>query len=131
MCAYALRCETSIDDFLPSSKRSHNDSISKCFFQAPLLLLLVVMTHVLALLAPLLLLLFVMTHVLAPLAPILQWLVSRCRLIALVLALQYSHAFVLDKELFFDSVLVYNWKEDSFNHAMLHNNSLSDKTCTM
>ena len=37
----------------------------------------------------------------------------------------------VENEPFFVSLLVYHWKEDSFNHAMLHNNSLSDKTCTM
>ena len=37
------------------------------------------------------------------------------------------HAFTLDKEPLFDSLLVYNQNEDSFNHhVMLHNNSLSD-----
>jgi hypothetical protein len=34
MCAYALRCETAIDDFSLASKRSHNDPISKCFHLA-------------------------------------------------------------------------------------------------
>jgi len=69
---------------------------------APLLLLLIVLTRVLAqlglcvhcvfaqcrliALAPLLLLLVVLTRVVAPLARLLQWLVSRCWLIALVLA---------------------------------------------
>ena len=46
----------------------------------------VVLTHVLTLLGPLLLLFAVLTHVLALRAPLLQWLVSRCQLIALVLA---------------------------------------------
>ena len=114
----------------------------------PRLQWLVVMTHVLAPLGPLLLLLIVMTHVLAPLAPLLQWLISWCRLftlvltllapllqwlisqcqlIALVHALQDCHAFVLENEPFFVSLLVYHRKNDSFNHVMLHNNSLSDK----
>jgi hypothetical protein len=42
-------------------------------------------------------------------------------------SLQNWHAFTLDKEPWFDSSLVYNQKEDSFNHAMLQNNSLSDE----
>jgi hypothetical protein len=113
--------------------------------------------------APLLLLLVVLTHVLAPPGLCVQWLVARCRLIALVLAppaplllllvvltrvlaqlglcvhcavaqcrmitpnssLQEWHAFALDKEPWFDSSLVYNRNEDSFNHAMLHNNPSS------
>jgi len=57
--------------------------------------------------------------VLAPLAPLLQWLVSWCWLIALVLALQDWHACMLDKETFFDSLLVHNWKEDSIDHATI------------
>ena len=139
------------------------DEVFNCAI--PLLLLLVVMTHILAPLAPLLLLLVVMTHVLAPLAHLLQWLVSRCWLIALVLAclaplllllivlthllaqlglcvhcvftqcrmiapnysLQEWHAYALDKEPWFVSLLVYNRNEDSFNYVMLHKNSLSDK----
>jgi hypothetical protein len=40
-------------------------------------------------------------------------------------SLQDWHAFALDKEPWFDSSLVYNRNEDSFNHAMLHNNPLS------
>jgi len=68
-----------------------------------------------------------MAHVLAPLARLLQWLVSRCLLIALVHALQDCHSFVLENEPFFVSLLVYHRKKDSFNHAMLHNNLLSDK----
>jgi len=128
---------------------------------ASLLLLIIVITHVLASLAPLLLLRVVLTRVLAPLACLLQWLVSRCRLIALVLArlaplllllivlthvlaqlglcmhcvfaqcwmiapnssLQDWHAFALDKEPWFVSLLVYNRNEDSFNYVMLHKNS--------
>ena len=103
----------------------------------------------------LLLLLVVLTRVLAPLARLLQWLISRCWLIALVLArlaplllllvvlthvlaqlglcvhcvfaqsrmiapnssLQDWRTFALDKEPWFDSLLVYNWNEDSFRSA--------------
>ena len=37
------------------------------------------------------------------------------------------HPFRLDKEPWFDSLVVYNQNEDSFyHHVMLHNNSLSD-----
>jgi hypothetical protein len=110
----------------------------------------------------------VLTRVLAPLARLLQWLVSRCWLIALVLArlapfllllvvlthvlaqlglcvhcvfaqcwcwmiapnssLQDRHAFALDKEPWFVSLLVYNNRnDDSLNYVMLHNYSLSDE----
>ena len=135
----------------------------KCFADRSPITISVVLTHVLAPPAPLLLLLIVLTNVLAPPGLCVQWLVSRCRLIALVLtppaplllllvvltrvlaqlglcvhcivaqcwmiapnsSLQDWHAFALDKEPWFDSLLVYNWNEDSFNHAMLHNNPLS------
>jgi hypothetical protein len=102
---------------------------------APLLLLLAVLTHVLVPLASLLLLLTVLTHVLAPLAPLLQWLivlthvlaqlglcvhcvVAQCRMIAPNSSLQDWHAFVLDKEPWFDSLLVYNQNKDSLNHML-------------
>jgi len=44
-------------------------------------------------------------------------------------SVQDCHTFALNIEHWFFSLLVYmvyNWNEDSFNHAILHNNSLSD-----
>jgi len=68
--------------------------------------------------------------VLAPPGLCVQWLVSQCLLIVPNSSLQDRHAFAVDKE---PSSLVYNWNEDSFNHAMsiithyaLHLCTLSD-----
>jgi hypothetical protein len=102
---------------------------------APLLLLLVVLTRVLsplarllqwldlrywlialvlACLAPLLLLLVVLTHVFAQLGLCVHSIFAQCRMIAPNSSLQDWHAFALDKEPWFVSLLVYNWNDDSF-----------------
>jgi hypothetical protein len=78
--------------------------------------------HILALL----LLLVVLTCVLAQLGLCMHCVVAQCRMIAPNSSLQDRHAFALDKEPWFVSLLVYNQNEDSFNHVMLQNNSLSD-----
>ncbi len=106
---------------------------------APLLLLLIVLTHALAPLAPILLLLIVPTRVLAPPAPLLLLLivlthvltqlglcvhciVAHFLMIAPNSSLQDWHAFPFDKEPFLYSSLVYNQNEDSFKQI----NSQSD-----
>ena len=43
-----------------------------------------------------------------------------------LVSLQDRHAFALDEEPWFVSLLVYNRNEDSFNYVMLYNNSLSE-----
>jgi hypothetical protein len=82
---------------------------------------------VLARLAPLLLLLVVLTHVLAQLGLCVHCIFAQCWMIAPTSSLQDWHAFALDEEPCFVSLLVYNRNEDSFNYVMLHNNSLSDE----
>ena len=100
----------------------------------PLLPLLVVMTHILAppgpllpllvtqcqliapnfsLPGPLLQLLFVLTHVLAPQVRSVSADCSNS-------SLQDLHAFVLNKQPSFDSLLVYNQSEDSFNWLLCY-----------
>jgi hypothetical protein len=81
---------------------------------------------VLARLAPLLLLLVVLTRVLAQLGLCVHCVFAQCVMIAPNSSLQNRHAFALDKEPWFVSLLVYNMNEDSFNYVMLHN-SLSDE----
>jgi hypothetical protein len=71
----------------------------------------------LAHLAPLLLLLVILTHVLAQLGLCVHCVFAQSRMIALNSSLQDWHAFALDKEPWFDSLLVYNWNEDSFRSA--------------
>jgi hypothetical protein len=85
---------------------------------APLLLLLIVLTRVLVPPAPLLLLLVVLTHILARIDLCVHCVVTMCRMIAPNSSLQDWHACALDKEPWFDSLMVYNQKEDSFNHAI-------------
>ncbi len=85
---------------------------------APLLQWLVVLTRVLAPLAPLLLLLAVLTHVLAQLGLCVHCVIAQCWMIAPNSSLQDWHTFALDKEPWFDSLLVYNRNEDSFNHML-------------
>jgi hypothetical protein len=65
--------------------------------------------------APLLLLLVVLTCVLAQLGLCVHCVVAHCLMIVPNSSLQDWHAFVIDKE---PSSLVYNRNEDSFNHAM-------------
>jgi hypothetical protein len=81
--------------------------------------------------APLLLLLIDLTHVLAQLGLCVHCDVAQCRMIAPNSSLYDWNAFVLDKEPWFDSSLVYNQNEDSFNHSMLHYNPLSDEKRTI
>jgi hypothetical protein len=76
------------------------------------------LTCVLAPLAPLLLLLFVLTRVLAQLGLCMHCVVAQCWMIARNSSLQDWHPFVLDKEPWFDSSLVYNRNEDLFNHML-------------
>jgi hypothetical protein len=73
---------------------------------------------VLSPLALLLLLHVVLTHVLAQLGLCVHRVVAHCLMIAPNSSVQDWHAFALDKEPWFDSSLVYNRNEDSFNHAM-------------
>ena len=76
----------------------------------------VLVALVLALPAPLLLLLVVLTHVLAQLGLCVHCIFAQCRMIAPNSSLQDWHAFALDKEPWFVSLLgVYNRNEDSFN----------------
>ncbi len=74
---------------------------------APLLLLLAVGCWLIALVlvppVPLLLLLVVLTHDLAPPASLVQCVFAQCQRIAPNSSLQDKHAFVLDKEPWFDS----------------------------
>ena len=86
----------------------------------------VLVALVLALPAPLLLLLVVLTHVLAQLGLCVHCIFAHCWMIAPTSSLQDRHAFALDEEPWFVSLLVYNQNEDSFNYVMLHNNSLSE-----
>jgi hypothetical protein len=73
---------------------------------AHLLQWLVVLSLVLARLAPLLLLLIVLTHGLAQLDLCVHCVFAQCRMIAPTFSLQDWHAFVLDKEPSFVSLLV-------------------------
>jgi hypothetical protein len=70
------------------------------------LLLLVVLTRVLVLPAPLFLLLVVLTHVLAQLGLCVHCVFTQCRMIAPISSLQDRHAFALDEEPWFVSLLV-------------------------
>jgi hypothetical protein len=65
--------------------------------------------------APLLLLLIVLTCVLAQLGLCVHCAIAHCLMIVPNSSLQYWHAFAVDKE---PSSLVYDQNEDSFNHAM-------------
>jgi hypothetical protein len=69
----------------------------------------------------------VLTHVLAQLGLCVHCVFAQYWMIAPNSSLQHRHAFALDKEPWFVSLLVYNRNEDSFNYVMLHNNSLSDE----
>jgi hypothetical protein len=84
---------------------------------------------VLAPLAPLLLLLIVLTHVFAQLGLCMHGIFAQCRMIALNSSLQDWHAFALDKEPWFVSLLVYNRNEDSFNYVIYL--VISKKNCTL
>ena len=64
--------------------------------------------------APLLLLLIVLTCVLAQLGLCMHCVFAQCWMIAPNSSLQDWHAFALDKEPWFVSLLVYNRNEDSF-----------------
>ena len=75
---------------------------------------------VLARLAPLLMLLVILTHVLAQLGLCMHCVFAQCWMIAPNSSLQDWHAFALDKEPWFVSLLVYNRNEDSFNYVMLN-----------
>jgi len=67
-----------------------------------------------------LLLLIVLTHVLAQLGLCVHCVFAQCWMIAPNSSLQDWHAFALDKEPWFVSLLVYNNRnEDSFNNIML------------
>jgi hypothetical protein len=71
---------------------------------------------VLAHLAPLLLLLVVLTHVLAQLGLCVHCVFAQCQMIAPTSSLQDRHAFALDEEPWFVSLLVYNRNEVPFNN---------------
>ena len=82
--------------------------------------------------APLLLLLIVLTHVLAQLGLCVHCIIAHCLMIVPNSSLQYWHAFAVDKE---PSSLVYkyNWNENSFKHAMsiITHCQMKKRTCTI
>ena len=68
-------------------------------------------------LLPALNLLVVLTRVLAQLGLCVHCVFTQCWMIVPNSSLQDLRAFALDKEPWFDSLLVYNWNEDSFRSA--------------
>jgi hypothetical protein len=70
----------------------------------------------------------VLTHILAQLGLCVHCVFAQYWMIAPNSSLQDRHAFALDKEPWFVSLLVYNNRnDDSLNYVMLHNYSLSDE----